>query len=532
MKKIFPFLVTIGLIAFAVGCQSTSPETSALAKADTIDTGEQYRLVYHFTPPAQWMNDPNGMVFYDGEYHLFYQHYPDSNVWGPMHWGHAVSEDLVHWEHLPIALYPDSLGYIFSGSAVIDYNNTSGFGTENNPPMIAVFTHHDPVGEAEGRNDYQVQSLANSTDRGRTWTKYQDNPVVKNPGIKDFRDPKVFWYEASQKWVMILAVDDRIHLYESPNLTDWEYMSEFGENSGSHGGVWECPDLFRLTSDSGAEKWVLLLSINPGGPNGGSATQYFVGDFDGKTFTNDNSDDMSLWLDYGKDNYAGVTWSDIPKEDGRRIFLGWMSNWQYGQEVPTYAWRSAMTVPRTLHLVDTEAGLRVASLPTSELEVLRENSVALESATLEGNQEVGSELNQTSSTLELKIDFDLRDATASEVGVKLYNSLDEEVVVGYNLADQEYFVDRSNAGKTDFSDDFPGRFTAERVGGGDTLSMHLFIDVASVELFADNGTTVMSNIFFPNEAFTQVSLFTEGGTTQVIGGEIHDLTGQSVITNK
>jgi fructan beta-fructosidase len=537
IKSIYSLLVAvIGLLTIMMSCQPSTTETADATSADTVATGEQHRLVYHFTPPEQWMNDPNGMFFYDGEYHLFYQHYPDSNVWGPMHWGHAVSEDLVHWEHLPIALYPDSLGYIFSGSAVVDVNNTSGLGAEGNPPMIAIFTYHDPPGEDEDQDDYlQTQGIAYSNDRGRSWTKYEGNPVIENPGIKDFRDPKVFWYDPGQnrtagRWVMILAVADRIHLYESPNLTEWNFLSEFGENSGSHGGVWECPDLFALTTDSGEERWVLLLSINPGGPNGGSATQYFVGDFDGTTFTNDNPEDMSLWLDYGKDNYAGVSWSDIPPSDGRRIFLGWMSNWQYGQEVPTYTWRSAMTVPRTLHLVETEAGLRVASRPVEELEVLRTNNVALEAMTLEGNQNMSSQLSQPSSTLELTVDFDLSEAIASEVGIRLSNSLGEELIVGYNLADQQYFVDRSNAGKTDFSADFPGRFTADRVGDGSTLSMHLFIDVASVELFGDDGTTVMSNVFFPNENFTQVELFAEGGAVSVTGGQLYNLSEQSVIT--
>lgn len=533
MIKSITFLLTvIGAFVVLIGCQPSTTETAETNTTDSVDTGEQYRLVYHFTPPEQWMNDPNGMVFYDDEYHLFYQHYPDSNVWGPMHWGHAVSQDLVHWEHLPIALYPDSLGYIFSGSAVVDHNNTSGLGAEGNPPMIAIFTYHIPA-EDEELDDYlQTQGIAYSNDRGRSWTKYEGNPVIENPGIKDFRDPKVFWYDAGQKWVMILAVADRIHLYESPNLTEWNFLSEFGENSGSHGGVWECPDLFRLTSDSGEEKWVLLLSINPGGPNGGSATQYFVGNFDGTTFTNDNPEDMSLWLDYGKDNYAGVTWSNVPDQDGRRIFLGWMSNWQYGQEVPTYTWRSAMTVPRTLHLVETEAGLRVASQPVEELEVLRTSNIALEATTLEGNQNISSQLSQPSSTLELTVDFDLNEATASEVGVRLSNSLGEELIIGYNLADQQYYVDRSNAGKTDFSTDFPGRFTADRVGNGSTLGMHLLIDVASVELFGDDGTTVMSNVFFPNENLTQVELFAEDGAVSITGGQLYNLSEQSVIATR
>ncbi|MEM8969682.1 MAG: GH32 C-terminal domain-containing protein, partial [Bacteroidota bacterium] len=223
---------------------------------------------------------------------------------------------------------------------------------------------------------------------------------------------------------------------------------------------------------------------------------------------------------------------DIPESDGRRIFLGWMSNWQYGQEVPTYTWRSAMTVPRTLHLVETEAGLRVASRPVEELEMLRQNSIALEATSLKCNQNISTQLNQPSPTLELQVDFDLGEATASEIGVKLANSLGEEVIIGYNLAKQEYFVDRTNAGKMDFSADFPGRFTASRVGDGNTLRMHLFIDVASVELFGDDGTTIMSNTFFPNEEFTQVSLFAEGGTVQVTGGQLHNLSEQSVIAAK
>ncbi|MEM9833491.1 MAG: glycoside hydrolase family 32 protein [Bacteroidota bacterium] len=539
MIKFTHFLLAISSLLFAItGCQPPSSETAESTAtestaANSVGTGDQYRLVYHFSPPEQWMNDPNGMVFYDGEYHLFYQHYPDSNVWGPMHWGHAVSQDLVHWEHLPVALYPDSLGYIFSGSAVVDHNNTSGLGTDGNPPLIAIFTYHNPPKEGEDPDNYlQTQGLAYSNDRGRTWVKYEDNPVIDSPGIKDFRDPKVFWYEADQQWVMILAVADRVHLYESPNLIEWKYLSEFGENSGSHGGVWECPDLFQLATDSGEERWVLLLSINPGGPNGGSATQYFVGNFDGTTFTNDNPEDMSLWLDYGKDNYAGVTWADIPAQDGRRIFMGWMSNWQYGQEVPTYTWRSATTVPRTLHLVETEVGFRVASRPAAELEMLRQDIVALEATTLEGEQNISDQLNQPSPTLEMKVEFDLSEATANEIGIRLANSSGEEVIIGYNLAGQEYFVDRTNAGKTDFSADFPGRFTASRVGEGNRLSMHLFIDVASVELFGDNGTAVMSNIFFPNEDFTQVSLFAQGGKVQVTEGQLYNLSEQSVITSK
>ncbi|MEL7146805.1 MAG: glycoside hydrolase family 32 protein, partial [Bacteroidota bacterium] len=226
--------------------------------------GEEYRPYFHFTPPSQWMNDPNGMFYYEGEYHLFYQHYPDSNVWGPMHWGHAVSRDMIVWEHLPIALYPDSLGYIFSGSAVVDWKNSTGFGTAEQPPIVAVYTYHDPLGEKAGKTDFQSQGIAYSIDKGRTWTKYDANPVLPNQGVKDFRDPKVFWHQQSQRWIMTLAELDHISFYASENLIAWEKLSDFGLTYGSHGGVWECPDLFELTVEGTEEsKWVLLVSINP-----------------------------------------------------------------------------------------------------------------------------------------------------------------------------------------------------------------------------------------------------------------------------
>ena len=272
---------------------------------------EQYRPQIHFSPKAHWINDPNGMVYYKGIYHLFFQYYPDGTVWGPMHWGHAISNDMVHWQEQPIALYPDSLGYIFSGSAVVDENNTSGFGKDGKTPLVAIFTHHDPEGEKAGSNTFQNQSLAYSLDDGKTWTKYAGNPVLKNPGITDFRDPKVMWYEPQKKWVMTLATKDHITFYSSPNLKDWTKESEFGKELGAHGGVWECPDLFPL-DDNGKKVWVFIVNINPGGPNGGSATQYFIGDFDGKTFT--PSQTNTKWLDYGPDEYAGITWSQYRQQ--------------------------------------------------------------------------------------------------------------------------------------------------------------------------------------------------------------------------
>ncbi|MEL6917014.1 MAG: glycoside hydrolase family 32 protein, partial [Bacteroidota bacterium] len=283
------------------------PKMTALYK-------EAYRPQYHFSPQEKWMNDPNGLVYNQGCYHLFYQYYPDDIVWGPMHWGHAVSTDMVHWKHKPIALFPDRNGYIFSGSAVLDSANTSGLGTLDNAPLVAIFTYHDMAGEEAGRKDYQTQGIAFSLDNGDTWTKYKGNPVIGNDGMKDFRDPKVFWDDANDQWVMLLVAGDHLQIWNSDNLIDWQKRSEFGKKQGAHGGVWECPDLFPLkVKGTNEEKWVLLISINPGAPNGGSGTQYFIGDFDGETFTSDQKENR--WLDWGTDNYAGVTYNNVPNNE-------------------------------------------------------------------------------------------------------------------------------------------------------------------------------------------------------------------------
>jgi len=499
MKKL------LWLILLGTTLHCTPPENNEQAMTDQPTAfAEQHRPQFHFSPDSMWMNDPNGMVYYEGEYHLFYQHYPDSTVWGPMHWGHAVSTDLVHWEHLPIALYPDSLGYIFSGSAVVDWNNTSGLGTTENPPLIAIFTHHDPEGAEAGTDTYQYQSIAYSTDNGRSWTKYQGNPVVPNPGIRDFRDPKVFWHGPSEKWVMIFAAADRVRLYTSLDLKSWEFASEFGADAGSHGGVWECPDLFELPVQGTDEsRWVLLLSINPGGPNGGSATQYFLGDFDGKTFTNDNPPETTLWVDYGKDNYAGVTWSDVPEEDGRRLFIGWMSNWQYANVVPTDRWRSAMTVPRSLHLVETEAGIRLVNRPVQELQQLRSEELSF------SDQQT---LSLEKPMVELLLEVEKTADWPEEFGVRLSNEQGEEVLIGYETASNQYFIDRTQAGKTDFNEHFAQeRHYAPRISTGETITLHLLVDVASVELFADGGLTVLTDIFFPAEDFTTVAFYAKNG---------------------
>ncbi|MCB0705541.1 MAG: glycoside hydrolase family 32 protein [Saprospiraceae bacterium] len=489
---------------------------------------EPHRPNFHFTPPGKWMNDPNGMVYYEGEYHLFYQHYPDSTVWGPMHWGHAVSKDMVNWEHLPIALYPDSLGYIFSGSAVIDWNNSSGFGKEGRPPMVAMFTYHNMEGEQAGREDYQYQGIAYSNDKGRTWTKYSGNPVIPNPGIKDFRDTKVIWDATREQWLMVLAAWDKVIFYASTDIKNWTKLSDFGQHYGAHGGVWECPDFFPMTvKGTDTQKWVLLLSLNPGGPNGGSATQYFVGDFDGKTFTLDpafaedvavpegeqGNPSQGIWLDYGRDNYAGVTWSDAP--DNRRLFMGWMSNWNYAQVVPTASWRSAMTLPRELSLVGTESGYRLLTPPVKELESLRSTRVEIPAAGSIPFYETGTEL---------VLEFALSAENGTAV-IELRNTLGEVYQIGFNLESNQFFSDRTHAGKSDFSELFASNIHyAPRASSNPKLKMHLYFDVASAELFADGGSTNITDIFFPNADFSEAKLILEGGV-KLVKGEAFSLFG-------
>ncbi len=483
---------------------------------------EQHRPQFHFSPEANWMNDPNGMVFYEGEYHLFYQYYPDSTVWGPMHWGHAVTKDLVHWEHLPIALYPDSLGYIFSGSAVIDWNNTSGLGVNGQAPMIAIFTHHHMAGEKAKTNTFQYQSIAYSNDKGRSWTKYKGNPVVANPGIKDFRDPKVFWHKDSQKWVMLFAAYDKVRIYNSPNLIDWTYTSSFGIPDDDR--LWECPDLFPLTytdTQEGEKEtvWVLITSIQQKGPNGGTATSYFLGDFDGEKFIGDHN--KQYWLDYGRDNYALVSWSDAPNAEHSRLAIGWMSNWQYAQIVPTQKWRSAMTIPRRLNLHSTPEGFLVASQPAHELKELRTSKYTITPQTLKDPIDLSRSFSMSKGLYELTLEFE-----SSETGnlvIEMTNQSGDIYRTGFEAKTNSFFSDRTKAGNTSFSKPFAESIhTAPRLIDEESIKLHLFIDHASAELFADDGTVVMTDIFFPTSPFTNIRL-TTNESVKIKSGTLYEL---------
>lgn len=509
------FVVIITVMCACGGLTDDKHKQAAMGEVEK----EQYRPQYHFTPDSMWMNDPNGMVYYEGEYHLFYQYYPDSTIWGPMHWGHAISTDLVHWDHQLIALYPDSLGWVFSGSAVVDWKNTSGFGTEENPPMVAVFTQHDHELEKTGSIKFQTQGIAYSLDKGRTWEMYNANPVVANPDIKDFRDPKVIWSEKYNKWIMALAVKDHVGFYSSPDLKTWKHESDFGKDAGGHGGVWECPDLFPIKDDKGTEKWVLLVSINPGGPNGGSATQYFVGEFDGTHFINENPSKEPIWLDYGKDNYAGVTWSDIPKEDGRRIFIGWMSNWQYATVVPTERWRSSMTLPRELKLHVNNGAYQLYGKPVHELSsVLNKNATGIDGIQLR---------DETSEIFKGKVDGDAWCASlkigiseTKTFSVKMKNDLKEEATLVFNVDSNRVEFDRTKSGRIDFHPEFAvpivGIYLFDKAK---ELEVEFYWDASGIELFINNGQFQMTNLVFPKQSWSLMEVTSEG-ETQIIDGSI------------
>ena len=469
---------------------------NAQTKSNKID--EKYRPQIHFTPDKNWVNDPNGMVYYKGKYHLFFQHSPNSTVWSDISWGHATSNDLVHWERKPIAIYPDSLGLIFSGSAVVDKNNSSGLGKNGITPLVAMYTSHDMLKEKAGVIDVENQSIAYSLDEGETWIKYNANPVLKNPGVRDFRDPKVFWHEQSKNWVASIAAQDQISFYASSDLKNWKKLSDFGKTIGSHDGVWECPDLFPIEYE-GKTVWVLIVNINPGGPNGGSASQYFVGDFNGKEFKCDYK--QTKWIDYGPDEYAGVTWSNT---GNRKIFIGWMSNWQYANIVPTEKFRNAFTIPRELGLKNINEQYYVTSTPVSELKKMEKQSIVINNLTINGSTDLTSKIGN----LEVPSKFNLVLSNKNDFSIELVNTLNEKVVVGYSKDKNQFFLDRRNAGKTDFHKNFASINYAPRLSSSNEISLSIYLDLASIEVFADNGLSVLTSVLFPNEKFSKMNIKT------------------------
>lgn len=478
---------------------------------------QNYRGTYHFSPRENWMNDPNGMVYFQGEYHLFFQYHPFGMTWGPMHWGHAVSKDLLTWEELPVALEPDEHGTIFSGSAVVDWNNTTGF-FEEEPGLVAIFTHHKELPDTGKVTQYQ--SLAFSKDKGRTWMKYEGNPVLRHESYVDFRDPKVFWHEPSSQWVMIIACGQTVCLYRSPNLKEWTFASEFGQGMGSHDGVWECPDLFPLPTKAGGSKWVMIVSIgdNPECVEG-SRIQYFTGEFDGERFVPDaRSKGEARWLDYGRDNYAGVTWSDIPDEDGRRLFIGWMSNWKYANLTPTEGYRGAMTAPRELQLEQWNGEWRLIQQPVREITKVQKEVLSL-------SQTTASEASAKLSSLQLEsYEIHARIYTAHDIGFRLQTGSDEGAIVGWNRTEAKVYVDRSRSGITNFHPDFPGVHSASLTGLTGPLELRILVDRSSVEVFADEGRVVITDLIYPSGVTTGVSVIAESEQPVIESLAVYDLS--------
>jgi len=512
LKKHLPLIFCSTVLLSIVSCKTAS--AVAQTTTDTKATEEQmYRPNFHYTPKKGWMNDPNGMFYADGQYHLYYQFYPDGNKWGPMHWGHTTSKDMIKWEEQPIAIYPDKDKYIFSGSAVVDVNNTSGLRNGKKAPIVAIYTLHDMTKEKENKIDVEQQDLAYSNDNGFTWQKFEEgNPVVKNPGIRDFRDPKVTWDRTHKQWVMVLAAQDRAQFYKSTNLKNWEYLSDFGKNIGAHGGVWECPDFFQMKVEGSNEtKWVLIQSLNPGGANGGSGTQYFIGDFDGTTFKQDTNfaqrveKEKAVWLDYGKDNYAGVTWDNIPSTDGRKLFIGWMSNWDYAQQVPTFSWRGITTIAREIQLIKKGNDYSLISNPVKEINKYISKTVKPKNIKGKGIISI-SEAGRIDLTKAI-INFNLKNLKQDTYTFILSNSLGESLTFGINNSEHYLFLDRSKSGKIDFSEKFASTITKAIFDGNQKEAVFkIILDKTSIEIFYNNGEKVITELFFPNQPFTELSV--------------------------
>ncbi|MCM3575593.1 GH32 C-terminal domain-containing protein [Mesobacillus subterraneus] len=493
----------------------------ALANSEAVDLD---RPGYHFTPPAGWMNDPNGLVYFEGEYHLFYQHNPTEEKWGPMYWGHAVSKDLINWEHLPVALFPDEQGFMWSGSVVVDYGNTSGFGTVSKPAMVAIFTQE--------KAGHQIQSLAYSVDKGRSWEVYDGNPVIEMPeGLDVFRDPKVFWHDETEQWVMVISAGDRVHIYNSADLKEWKFASEFGSGVGSHDGTWECPDLIALPvdGDPGRKKWVLTISLSEGAPAGGSGMQYFVGDFNGTSFTNDNSGDEVLWVDHGSDFYAAVTWGNIPENDGHAVWLGWMNNWRYGQEIPATSFRGSNTLPREVRLKQTAEGIRLIQNPVREVRQLRSGSERIANSMIKPGQTLSPEIK--GEQLEIIAEFEAASEPVTEFGLKVRKGETGETKIGYDVGRNQLFVDRSESGMSEFHSGFAANHEAAMNPVNNTIKMHVFLDKSSVEVFGNDGMAVITDQIFPDSDNLALEVYAEGGEVTLKSMEIYELQNASISSN-
>lgn len=462
---------------------------------------------FHFMPISGWMNDPNGLVVLAGEYHLFYQHYPYSVDWGPMHWGHAVSRDLIRWEHLPIALSPDDDGMIFSGSAVVDWHDTAGFGRE---ALVAIYTCHREPGH------HETQCLAYSLNQGREWRKYPGNPVLPNPGLRDFRDPKVFWWQ--NRWAMVLAAGRQVLFYHSPDMKNWTLSGKFAIQPNQPNSVWETPDLFPLSiKETGETRWVLTLGVSDGGPAGGSASQYFIGHFDGQTFHPETPPHSPLWLDDGPDCYATQTWSDEPS--GRRVLAAWLSNWRYARQTPPLPARGLLTLPRELSLTETTQGPRLAQKPISELAAFRETLFDHANFTLRPGQNPLADIRSTTLDLEMEVI-----PTAPRFGLRLRMGKDESTLLMVDFPARLLRLDRSRSGQVNFHPDFAAVHSAALPEFGEVLRLRIVLDNTSIEVFAADGQVALTELIFPSPENDGLELFTESGNLLIQSLRLHRLT--------
>ena len=523
-------VVTIGRVAANAVCWDN------ISLADTFDTSntDYYRPEYHHTPLYGWMNDANGLVYKDGEYHLYFQYNPYGSKWGNMHWGHSVSKDLVHWQHLDPAIARDTLGHIFSGSTVIDKNNSAGYGRD---AMIAFYTS---ASDEHG----QIQCMAYSNDNGRTYTKYEKNPILTPfDGLKDFRDPKVFWYEPAQKWYMIVSADKNMRFYSSTDLKQWEYLSQFGEGYGVQPNQFECPDFIQLPVDGNKDnmKWVMIVNINPGCPFGGSATEYFIGDFDGKEFKCDTDKSVTKWLDFGKDHYATVCFSNT---GDRIIAVPWMSNWQYANVTPIRQYRGANALPRELSLYTKDGEIYMAANVVKETEALRKSTRSIESLSVEGETVIDSITDGQNSGVELEMDivpgkaqtvgFDIMNAKGEKTGIYLdlksgraVMDRTESGLIAFGEKAEPHFKENHDRRKTEsinYINDFAlGTWAPLSLCEGKTYHLDVFVDKCSVELFVDGGRIAMTNLVFPTEVYSSLRFYTEGGKAEVKNLNIHKL---------
>lgn len=508
--------------------------------SDTWDVKntDYYRPIYHHTPQYGWMNDANGLVYKDGEYHLYFQYNPYGSKWGNMHWGHSVSRDLVHWEHLKPAIARDTLGHIFSGSTVVDKYNSAGFGKD---AVIAFYT------SASDKNG-QIQCMAYSKDNGRTFTKYEGNPILTPfDGLRDFRDPKVFRYEPAKAWYMIVSADKEMRFYKSADLKHWEYVSAFGRGYGAQPNQFECPDFFPMTIN-GKQKWVMIVNINPGCLFGGSCTEYFVGDFDGKTFTCDNKPEVAKFLDFGKDHYATVTFSNL---GDRIVAVPWMNNWQYANLTPTQQFRSCNALPRELRMYEKNGDYYLSANAVEETKSLRKNTVEIGDFQLDGK----GEMKTLGGAGAFEVKADITAATAKTVGIELANDKGERTLIYLDLDRQRVVMDRTESGETGFGkrsaphdiennyeftvrksdpmtmrqknsvnyvNDFAlGTWAPLYLCEGNKRHFDIFVDKSSVELFVDGGRIAMTNLVFPTKPYDRVRFYTLDGNAKVEGAKVY-----------